>query len=132
MIALELRNVVYRANQELAESGLVMGTFGNVSAVDRDAGVFVIKPSGVPYEELTPEHMVAVSLETGEPIDGTLRPSSDTPTHLELYRAVRLSAASCTRTRSSRRCSRRRGCRSAAWARRTPTTSGATFPSRGR
>jgi len=87
MLHAELREAVYRANIALAQSGLVMGTFGNVSAVDRLAGVCVIKPSGVPYAELTAEHMVAVSLETGESIDGALRPSSDTPTHLELYRA---------------------------------------------
>ena len=87
MLLDELRDVVYRANIALAQSGLVMGTFGNVSALDRTAGVFVIKPSGVPYAELTAEHMVAVSLETGRSVDGQLRPSSDTPTHLELYRA---------------------------------------------
>jgi L-ribulose-5-phosphate 4-epimerase len=72
---------------ELAASGLVMGTFGNVSAVDRSAGLFAIKPSGVPYDRLTPAHMVLVSLETGAVVDGDLRPSSDTPTHLALYRA---------------------------------------------
>lgn len=83
----ELRERVWRANLELAGSGLVSGTFGNVSAVDRGAGLFVIKPSGVPYGELGPEHMVAVSLETGEVLEGSFRPSSDTPTHLELYRA---------------------------------------------
>jgi L-ribulose-5-phosphate 4-epimerase len=83
----DLRETVYRANRELAGSGLVQGTFGNVSGVDREAGLFVIKPSGVPYEEQTPEHMVPVSLETGEVLEGRLRPSSDTPTHLELYRA---------------------------------------------
>jgi L-ribulose-5-phosphate 4-epimerase len=83
----ELRDSVYRANIELAKSGLVMGTFGNVSGVDRAAGLFVIKPSGVPYERLAPDHMVAVSLETGGAIDSMLRPSSDAPTHLELYRA---------------------------------------------
>ncbi len=82
-----LRARVHYANQELAGSGLVMGTFGNLSAVDRVDGVMVIKPSGVPYDELAPEHMVPVSLETGEVIDSTLRPSSDTPTHLALYRA---------------------------------------------
>jgi L-ribulose-5-phosphate 4-epimerase len=82
-----LRETVCRANIELANSGLVMGTFGNLSAVDRAAGVFAIKPSGVPYAELTPAHMVLVSLETGAVVEGTLRPSSDTPTHLELYRA---------------------------------------------
>lgn len=83
----EMREKVFRANRELAESGLVMGTFGNVSAVDRDAGVMVIKPSGVPYRELSPGHMVAVSLASGEVVDSGLRPSSDTATHLELYRA---------------------------------------------
>jgi len=83
----ELRTSVWRANLELAESGLVTGTFGNVSGVDRNAGLFVIKASGVPYEQLTPEHMVPISLDSGEVIDSTLRPSSDTPTHLELYRA---------------------------------------------
>lgn len=82
----QLREEVLQANLDLAASGLVMGTFGNVSGVDRDEGLFVIKPSGVPYDELTPDHMVAVSLATGEVIGGDLRPSSDTPTHLELYR----------------------------------------------
>jgi L-ribulose-5-phosphate 4-epimerase len=86
-VATELREKVCRANKELAGSGLVQGTFGNVSGVDREAGLFVIKPSGVPYEEQTPDHMVPVSLETGRVVDGRLRPSSDTPTHLELYRA---------------------------------------------
>jgi L-ribulose-5-phosphate 4-epimerase len=87
MLAGDLRNRVYDANMRLADSGLVMGTFGNVSGVDREAGLFAIKPSGVPYDELTPEHMVPVSLESGEVLQGDLRPSSDTPTHLELYRA---------------------------------------------
>lgn len=82
-----LRKLALRANLALARSGLVTGTFGNVSAVDRAAGLFVIKPSGVPYEKLTPAHMVPVSLETGETLAGKLRPSSDAPTHLELYRA---------------------------------------------
>lgn len=82
-----LREEVYRANMELAESGLVTGTFGNLSAVDRAAGVFAIKPSGVRYEHLSPEHMVVVSLASGDTIESDLRPSSDTPTHLELYRA---------------------------------------------
>ena len=89
MIAAELRDLVFRANQRLAGTGLVHGTFGNVSGVDYDAGVCVIKPSGVPYTELSPAHMVPVSLETGAVLDSTLRPSSDTPTHLELYRAFR-------------------------------------------
>jgi L-ribulose-5-phosphate 4-epimerase len=87
MIAADLRALVLRANRLLSETGLVHGTFGNVSAVDYDAGLVVIKPSGVGYSDLTPERMVPVSLETGEVVDSTLRPSSDTPTHLELYRA---------------------------------------------
>lgn len=82
-----LRRTAYDANMNLASSGLVMGTFGNLSVADAAAGVFAIKPSGVPYEQLTPEHMVVISLETGAVIDGGFRPSSDTPTHLELYRA---------------------------------------------
>jgi L-ribulose-5-phosphate 4-epimerase len=82
-----LRERVCQSNLALAESGLVTETFGNVSGVDRAAGLFVIKPSGVSYDELTPAHLVAVSLETGRVLEGELRPSSDTPTHLELYRA---------------------------------------------
>lgn len=82
-----LREQVLQANLELVESGLVTGTFGNVSGVDRAAGLFVIKPSGVPYDELTPDSMVPVSLETGEVLEGDLRPSSDTPTHRVLYRS---------------------------------------------
>ncbi|HEX9106320.1 MAG TPA: L-ribulose-5-phosphate 4-epimerase AraD [Longimicrobiales bacterium] len=87
MKAAELRAAVCQANVELGASGLVKSTFGNVSGLDRGAGVFAIKPSGVPYDALTPQHMVLVSLETGQVVDGDLRPSSDTPTHLELYRA---------------------------------------------
>jgi L-ribulose-5-phosphate 4-epimerase len=83
----QLREAVYRATMELAASGLVMGTFGNLSAIDRTSGVVVIKPSGVPYDALTPDRMVAVRLDTGVVVEGDLRPSSDTPTHLELYRA---------------------------------------------
>jgi L-ribulose-5-phosphate 4-epimerase len=82
-----LREIVYRASRRLADTGLVLGTFGNVSAVDRTAGLFVIKPSGVAYDALRPRHMVPISLETGQVVDSDLRPSSDTPTHLELYRA---------------------------------------------
>jgi L-ribulose-5-phosphate 4-epimerase len=87
MIAAALREQVFRANQALAKTGLVLGTFGNVSGADHDAGICVIKPSGVPYDELTPGHMVPVSLKTGEALESTFRPSSDTPTHVELYRA---------------------------------------------
>ena len=83
----DLQRVAYDANMTLASSGLVMGTFGNLSAGDSSAGVFAIKPSGVPYDRLSPEQMVVVSLDSGDVVEGSLRPSSDTPTHLELYRA---------------------------------------------
>jgi L-ribulose-5-phosphate 4-epimerase len=82
-----LQELVYRTNLELAASGLVMGTFGNLSAVDRAAGLMVIKPSGMPYDAMRPADMVPVSLETGEVVGSSRRPSSDTPTHLEIYRA---------------------------------------------
>lgn len=82
-----LRELACAANLELASSGLVMGTFGNLSAAGRAEGVFAIKPSGVAYDRLTPRDIVIVSIETGQVVDGDLRPSSDTPTHLEIYRA---------------------------------------------
>ncbi len=87
LMAAALRERVYRANLNLVARGLVMETFGNVSGVDRAAGLFVIKASGVPYDQLTAEHMVPVSLATGLPLESTFRPSSDTATHHELYRA---------------------------------------------
>ncbi len=83
----ELKAEVCRANLRLVAEGLVIQTWGNVSGVDRGRGLVVIKPSGVPYEGMCPEQMVVVSLETGERVEGELRSSSDTPTHLELYRA---------------------------------------------
>ena len=82
----DLREEVWRANQALVRGGLVTLSFGNASGVDRAASVLVIKPSGVPYDELLPEHLVVVSLEDGRVVEGELRPSSDTPTHLALYR----------------------------------------------
>jgi L-ribulose-5-phosphate 4-epimerase len=82
----DLRDQVWRANQELVKAGLVTLSFGNASGVDRGRGVLVIKPSGVAYDQLRPEDLVVVSLEDGRVTEGTLRPSSDTPTHLALYR----------------------------------------------
>lgn len=82
----QLRNEVWHANQELVRAGLVTLSFGNASGVDRDRGVMVIKPSGVPYDEISPDSLVVVSLADGTVIAGDLRPSSDTPTHLALYR----------------------------------------------
>ncbi len=81
-----LREAVWRANLALVEAGLVTLSFGNVSGLDREAGLMLIKPSGVPYADLRPEHLVAVGLDDGLPVGTDLRPSSDTPTHLELYR----------------------------------------------
>lgn len=80
-----IKEEAYKANMELPKLNLVIFTFGNVSAVDRAAGVFAIKPSGVPYEELTPESMVIVDFD-GESVEGQLRPSSDTKTHAVLYK----------------------------------------------
>lgn len=82
----QLREHVCAANLELARRGLVTYTWGNVSGIDRAAGLVAIKPSGVKYENLTPDAIVLVSVD-GEVVDGAMRPSSDTPTHLELYRA---------------------------------------------
>ena len=81
-----LKKQVYEANMELPKYGLVTFTWGNVSAIDRQSGLFVIKPSGVPYENLTPDDMVVMDLD-GNRVEGSCNPSSDTPTHLELYRA---------------------------------------------
>ncbi|HLS54007.1 MAG TPA: L-ribulose-5-phosphate 4-epimerase [Tissierellaceae bacterium] len=82
----DLKKQVYEANMLLKESGLIVLTWGNVSGIDRDKGLFVIKPSGVPYDELSPEDMIVMDLE-GNKVEGDLNPSSDTPTHLELYRS---------------------------------------------
>ena len=82
----ELRDAVWRANLALAEAGLVTLSFGNASGLDPASGVLLIKPSGVPYAELRPEQLVAVAIENGLVLEGDLRPSSDTPTHIALYR----------------------------------------------
>ncbi len=81
----ELREQVWRANQAIVRAGLVTLSFGNASGVDREAGVLLIKPSGVAYDVLRPEDLVAVSLADGSVMEGDMRPSSDTPTHLLLY-----------------------------------------------
>ncbi|MHC4561627.1 MAG: L-ribulose-5-phosphate 4-epimerase AraD [Planctomycetota bacterium] len=83
----ELKQRVCQANRDLVAEGLVAGTFGNVSGIDRDTGIVAIKPSGVGYDQMTPDQMVLVSLESGDVVEGELRPSSDAPTHLALYRA---------------------------------------------
>ncbi len=80
----DLKEQVWKANMDLPKYGLVTFTWGNVSGIDRDRGLVVIKPSGVPYPDLKPEHMVVLDLE-GNKVEGDLKPSSDTPTHLVLY-----------------------------------------------
>lgn len=81
-----LKQAVWEANMALPQYGLVTFTWGNVSAVDRESGYAVIKPSGVPYEKLKPEQMVVVDLE-GNVVEGNMKPSSDTPTHVWLYKS---------------------------------------------
>lgn len=81
-----LKEEVFEANMRLPQYGLVVFTWGNVSGIDRDKGIFCIKPSGVPYESMTAEDMVLVDME-GERVEKGKKPSSDTPTHLALYRA---------------------------------------------
>ncbi len=81
-----LKEQVFKANLLLVEHGLVIFTWGNVSAIDRKSGLVVIKPSGVSYRDMTAAQMVVVNME-GEVVEGDLRPSSDTPTHIALYRA---------------------------------------------
>lgn len=83
----ELKEKVWKANLALPAHGLVTFTWGNVSEIDREKGLVVIKPSGVEYDRMRPEDMTVLDLETGKTVEGKLRPSSDAPTHLELYRA---------------------------------------------
>ena len=83
----ELKEKVFRANLDLVKHGLVIFTWGNVSGIDREKGLVVIKPSGVSYDTMKASDMVVVSLETGKVVEGDLNPSSDTPTHLVLYKA---------------------------------------------
>jgi L-ribulose-5-phosphate 4-epimerase len=83
----KLKREVCDANLKLVAEGLVIQTWGNVSGIDRAGGRMVIKPSGVPYSQMKPEHMVVVALDSGKVLEGKLNPSSDTPTHLVLYRA---------------------------------------------
>lgn len=82
----ELKKAVYEANMDLPKYGLVTFTWGNVSGIDREKGLFVIKPSGVDYDKLTPDDMVVMDLE-GNKVEGKYKPSSDTATHLEIYKA---------------------------------------------
>lgn len=84
----ELKQKVFEANMLLPKYGLVTFTWGNVSAIDRESGLFIIKPSGVDYETMTADDMVVMDL-NGNKVEGHYKPSSDTPTHLEIYKAFK-------------------------------------------
>ena len=124
----ELKQQVYAANMELPRRGLVTYTWGNVSGIDRKAGLVVIKPSGVAYEELTPDKLVVLDLD-GRKVEGGLNPSSDTKTHLELYKAYL--GASCIPTPPTRWPSPRRGGTYPPLAPPTPIIFTARCPARG-
>ena len=83
----QLKKSVFQANLDLVRHNLVIFTWGNVSGIDRESGLMVIKPSGVAYDKMTADDMVVVDLKTGKVVEGDLNPSSDTPTHLAIYRA---------------------------------------------
>ena len=80
-----LKEQVFQANLDLVKQGLVIFTWGNVSGIDRERGLVVIKPSGVSYDDMKASDMVVVDLETGEVVEGEMNPSSDTPTHLQIH-----------------------------------------------
>ena len=137
-----LKEEVLEANLDLVRHGLVIFTWGNVSAIDRASGRVVIKPSGVEYEALKAEDMVVVDLD-GNVVEGSLRSSSDTPTHLELYARLPIcrrifscigrlikSAAWYTPTRPTLRHGRRRDSTSPRWERPMPIISTAPSPVR--
>lgn len=125
MIA-QLKQRVFEANMALPQHGLVTYTWGNVSAIDRERGLVVIKPSGVAYEVMQADDMVVVDLQ-GNPVEGRYRPSSDTPTHLELYRRYPQMGGLCTPTLPTPPPGHRRGWTFLRSAPRTPTIFLATF-----
>jgi L-ribulose-5-phosphate 4-epimerase len=126
---LKLKQQVFEANMDLPRYGLVTFTWGNVSAIDREQGLIVIKPSGVAYDTMKADDMVVVDLE-GNVVDGKWRPSSDTATHLALYRRYPSLAVWCIPTPRTRPPGRRRGWRFRRWARHMRTTSLAISPAR--
>ena len=100
MMLKELREEVYEANMDLVKHGLVVFTWGNASGIDRERGLFVIKPSGVDYDELSPENLVVCDFD-GKVVEGDLKPSSDTPTHACIYRAWADTVGGLVHTHSS-------------------------------
>ena len=125
-----LKEAVYEANMELPKRHLVTYTWGNVSGISREKGLVVIKPSGVEYDELSPDKLVVLDLD-GNIVEGKLNPSSDTKTHLELYKQYPdIGGIVGTRTAPTRSAGRRRARTFPATARPTRTTSTAQFPAR--
>lgn len=125
----ELKEKVFRANLDLVKHGLVIFTWGNVSAIDRASGLVVIKPSGVSYDEMKATDMVVVDLD-GKVVEGNLRPSSDTPTHVVLYKAFPKSVEWCIHTLPMPLPGHRPDAIYLTSARRTPTTFTMPFPAR--
>ena len=119
----DLLREVLEANLVIPREGLATLTWGNVSGLDRERGIYVIKPSGVPYDELAVEHLVPVEVDTGRVLAGDLKPSTDSETHRLLYLERSGTAASRTPTRRTPSPSRRPGGRSRCSARPTPTPS---------
>ena len=126
----KLKEEVLEANLALPEHNLVTFTWGNVSGVDRERGLMVIKPSGVAYEQLRRDDMVVVDMNTGERVEGQYNPSSDTPTHLELYR--HFPGALSIRTPAGRRYLRSAAAAFRLLAPRMPTISTGKSPAPGR
>lgn len=109
-----IKESVYLANRRLKESGLVVLTWGNVSEIDRESGCIIIKPSGVDYSVMTANDMVVVDME-GNVVEGDLKPSSDLPTHIELYKAFLRSVVSPIPTLGGQRFFPKPGCRFRRW-----------------
>lgn len=124
----KLKQEVLEANLLLPKYNLVTFTWGNVSAIDRESGLMVIKPSGVPYEEMTAEDMVVVELATGKTAEGKWKPSSDTPTHLELIVPSPLSEVSCIPTAAGLLRSHRQVQAFSRWAQHRATTFMVKYP----
>lgn len=127
---LKLKQQVFEANMDLPRYGLVTFTWGNVSAIDREQGLVVIKPSGVAYDAMKADDMVVVDTE-GLVVEGKWRPSSDTATHLALYQRYPSLGIVHTIPRTPP-LGHRPGWRSLLWVQRTRTTSSVIFPARGR
>ena len=126
----KLKEEVYKANMLLPKYKLITFTWGNVSGIDRESGIMAIKPSGVEYDLLRPEDMVLVDVNTGKKVEGDLNPSSDTPTHVELYKAFPNIGGVVHTHSAGRPCSASPAAASRRSALRTAIISTAKFPAR--